>query len=190
MPRLFTGIPLPQDLSDKLDELSQPLPGASWVKKENFHVSIRFAGDIENTVAQEFSDELARIDQDVFEIQIEGLGVFGGKDPKVLWAGIAPSEPLETLARAHERAARAAGLPPERRSFKAHITLARLNHPHIDALTRLLSQKGSIKIRPFLVENFVLFSSRPIVGGGPYVMEEVFPLRGGLAHSQKRQFFT
>lgn len=189
MPRLFTGIPIPQDISDKLDWLREPLPGASWVKKENFHISLRFVGDIDNTLAQEFSHELARIDQDIFEVRPEGLGVFGGNDPKVLWAGLAPSEPLEALARAHERAARSAGLLPERRSFKAHITLARLTHPQIEALTQILSRKGDVKFRPFVVEKFVLFSSRPLVGGGPYVMEEVFPLRGAGPHSVKKDVF-
>lgn len=183
MPRLFTGIQLPNDILSNLENIRQPLPGATWVRKENFHISLRFAGDIDNNLAHEFAHELARIDQDIFEIQPEGLGVFGGNDPKVLWAGIAPSEALETLARAHERAARAAGLPPERRSFKAHITLARLNHPRIEALTRILSRKASVKFRPFVVENFVLFSSKPLVGGGPYVVEEIFPLRGSRTHA-------
>ncbi|MFM7085007.1 MAG: 2'-5' RNA ligase family protein, partial [Hyphomicrobium sp.] len=102
---------------------------------------------------------------------------------KVLWAGLAPCEALETLARAHARAARAAGLPPERRPFKAHITLARLKFPHIETLTHILAQKARIKFRAFVVDSFVLFSSKPLVGGGPYVEEEVFPLRGGRPYS-------
>jgi 2'-5' RNA ligase len=35
-----------------------------------------------------------------------------------------------------------------------------------------------LRIRPFVVEEFLLYSSRPRTGGGPYVVEESFRLRG------------
>jgi 2'-5' RNA ligase len=66
---------------------------------------------------------LARVDFDPFELRITDLGVFGGREPRALYAGIAESEPLTALYRASERAARAARLPPEARAFKPHITL-------------------------------------------------------------------
>ena len=178
MPRLFTGIELPEDICDQLAELEQPLPGAKWIELDNFHITLRFAGDIDKRAAHEFAEELARIDQDVFEIRLEGLGVFGGKDPRTLWAGVSSSNALDALARANERAARAAGLPPETRAFKAHVTLARLRNTDIAALTMLLERRSLLRTRPFVVEHFSLFSSRPKIGGGPYVVEEVFPLRG------------
>jgi 2'-5' RNA ligase len=83
------------------------------------------------------------------------------------------------LARANERAARAAGLPPEGRTFKPHVTVARLKYAGPDAIARILGRIGAFRSRPFLVGRFVLFSSRPKVGGGPYVVEAAFPLRGG-----------
>ena len=69
MPRLFTGIELPKDIVDNLEKIKQPLQGATWVNKENFHISLRFAGDIDNKLANEFAHELSRIDQEIFEIQ-------------------------------------------------------------------------------------------------------------------------
>ena len=154
------------------------MPGAKWRPRENLHLTLRFAGDVDNPVAREFAHFLAGIDVAAFEMRLEGLGTFGGKDPKTLWAGIhAPAE-LETLARACERAARAAGLKPEGRTFKPHITIARLNKPRIDALSRFLTRHARFRSDPFIVSRFVLYSSKPIVGGGPYVVEEAYPLSG------------
>jgi 2'-5' RNA ligase len=178
MPRLFTGIELPEDIRDALADLEQPLPAATWVEQDNLHVTLRFVGDIDNRLARDFADELSRIDLDVFEIRLEGLGVFGGRDPRTLWAGVSPSTSLDALARAHERAARSVGLAPETRTFKGHVTLARLRGVPIDGLTRLLEREALFRSRPFVVEHFTLFSSRPRVGGGPYVAEEEFALRG------------
>ncbi len=178
MPRLFTGIKIPDDIREALQRLRQPVPGVSWIEPANYHLSLRFIGDVGNGIAREFSDELDRIDIDLFELKLEGLGVFGGNDPRSLWAGVAASPLLQDLARAHEKAARAAGLPPEGRAFKPHVTLARLRHPRPDALARLLERSALFRSRPFVVDHFALFSSRPMTGGGPYVVEATYPLRG------------
>ena len=105
--------------------------------------------------------------------------MFGGNDPNSIWAGVEASPELDALARANERAARARGLPPEARPFKPHVTLARLRSASPDQVARILGRIGAFRSEPFLVGRFVLFSSRPKVGGGPYVVEEAFPLRGG-----------
>ncbi|MBY0224337.1 MAG: RNA 2',3'-cyclic phosphodiesterase [Hyphomicrobium sp.] len=178
MPRLFSGIELPDDIKDQLSDLEVPLPGASWIEEDNLHITLRFAGDIDNRLAHEFTEELSRIDIDVFELALEGVHVLGGNDPKILYAGLKASSQLDALARAHERAARSIGLPPEPRPFKPHITLARLRNVDIPHLTRFLQAHALLRSRPFLIEEFVLFSSRPKTGGGPYAIEEAFPLRG------------
>ena len=92
-------------------------------------------------------------------------------------------EALEQLARAHERAARQAGLQPETRPYKPHVTIARLRGSRVDAVARYLQHNGAFKLEPFVVERFVLYSSRPQVGGGPYVIEDAYPLRGGMLAS-------
>lgn len=181
MPRLFTGIELPPDAKAALARLKSPLPGAKWVEPESLHMTLRFAGDIDNRTAGELADALAQIDTPVFELKLAGLGAFGGNDPHTLYAGVAPNPALEALARANERAARAAGLAAESRSFKPHVTLARLRHSDVDVIARFLGRNGAFQLPAFLVERFVLFSSRPKVGGGPYVVEEAYPLAGGYA---------
>ncbi|MCB1504215.1 MAG: RNA 2',3'-cyclic phosphodiesterase [Hyphomicrobiaceae bacterium] len=178
MPRLFTGIELPEEIRDQLGDLEQPLPGVRFIEEDNLHITLRFAGDIDNGTAREFSSFLDGIQVPAFEMRLEGLGTFGGKEPRTLWSGVVAGPELEQLARANERAARAAGLKPETRGFKPHVTIARLNKPRIDALSRFLTRHAMFRSRPFIVDRFVLYSSKPNVGGGPYVIEETFPLLG------------
>jgi len=180
MPRLFTGIEIPAEQREELYQVRMPLPGGGkWAPPENYHLTLRFAGDIEKAQAAELVDRLAGIAMDAFEIRLAGLGAFGGNDPDTIWAGVEPSPQLDALARANERAARAVGLAPEGRAFKPHVTLARLRNASPDAVARILGRIGAFRSQPFLVGRFVVFSSRPKVGGGPYVVEEAFPLRGG-----------
>jgi 2'-5' RNA ligase len=177
MPRLFTGIELPEDIVWRLSMLGSGLYGASWIDPCNYHITMRFAGDIPDGQANDFADALADVRFDSFELEVSGLGNFGGNKPRALWAALKPSRSLELLQKAHERAARIAGLPPETRNFIPHVTLARLRNVRPHVLAEYLARHGGFFTAPFTVDRFVLFSSRPNQGGGPYLVEEGYPSR-------------
>lgn len=177
MPRLFTAVEIPEIVRSQLSLVRGNLAGAKWVETEDMHLTIRFFGDIGNLEADEIVSALERVDFTPFEVRITDLGVFGGRDPRAIYAGIADCEELNVLQRASERAARSAGLPPETRAFKPHITLARLKNAKPDLVARFLSARPPLQAWPFTVEQFALMSSRPGVGGGPYVREEHFHAR-------------
>jgi RNA 2',3'-cyclic 3'-phosphodiesterase len=178
MPRLFTALEIPAGLRTRLSLMRAPLHGARWVDAENMHITLRFAGDIDDLQARSFSLALEEIEFDSFDVTIEGLGTFGGNKPRALIAGIKLTESLERLQRAHERAARRAGLPPETRNFTPHVTLARLKETRPAAVADYLSYYGGFFAEPFRVSRFVLFSSRANQGGGPYLIEDCYPFRG------------
>lgn len=176
MPRLFIGLELPEMVRIRLGLVSGPVPGAKWVDPADMHLTLRFAGDIDNRQADELVGFLDEIDVPRFDIAIREVGVFGGREPRVIWAGVDADPHLEQLQRAVERACRSAGLPPEPRAFKPHVTLARLRGANSDVVARFLGSRARLTIQPFPIERFVLFSSKPRVGGGPYVVENVFQL--------------
>jgi len=176
MPRLFVGLELPEMVRMRLGLVRGPLPGARWIEPENMHITLRFAGDIDNRQADELVGFLDGIEMTPFEVMIREVGAFGGRDPRVIYAGVEASEELDHLQRAVERACRSAGLAPEPRTFKPHVTLARLKGTKPDVAARFLGSRAGLAIGPITVDRFVLFSSRPRVGGGPYVVESVFPL--------------
>jgi RNA 2',3'-cyclic 3'-phosphodiesterase len=177
MPRLFTGIELPEHVVWSLSMIRAGLNGAHWIDPDNYHITMRFVGDIPDAAANHFADALLDVHFDSFELEVSGLGSFGGNKPRALWAGLKPSRPLELLQKAHERAARLAGLPPETRNFMPHITLARLRSVRPFAVADYLASHGGLFSGPFTVTRFVLFSSRPNQGGGPYLVEEGYVSR-------------
>jgi 2'-5' RNA ligase len=177
MPRLFTGIELPEQVVWRLSMIRAGLSGAHWIDPDNYHITMRFAGDISDAAANHFADALLDIHFDSFELEVCGLGNFGGNKPRAIWAALKPSRPLDLLQKAHERAARLAGFPPETRNFTPHITLARLRNVRPHAVADYLARHGGFFSGPFTVTRFVLFSSRPNQGGGPYLVEEGYDSR-------------
>ena len=176
MPRLFSAIEIPLRIAERLTFLRFGLSGARWIDPENYHVTLRFIGDVDGATARDFTATLGEIVARPFELRLNGLGSFGGWKPRAIFAEVAPSEPLDILQRANERAAREAGLPPEGRNFKPHVTLARLRGARADAVAAYLERQGGIVPEPFTVSRFVLYSSRASKGGGPYIVEAAYDL--------------
>lgn len=175
MPRLFSAIEIPRRIAERLTTLRSGLSGARWIAPENYHLTLRFIGDVDGATARDFTNALGEIDLPPFELKLNGLGSFGGNKPRNIFVEIEPSPALDALQRANERAARKAGLPPEGRNFKPHVTLARLRGARPDTVATYLERQGSVA-EPFTVNRFVLYSSRDSVGGGPYVIEAAYDL--------------
>ena len=176
MPRVFTGLELPPDIRLRLSLFRAPLNGAHWIEPENMHLTLRFAGDIDDQAADTFAELLADIRMAPFEIRIAGTGAFGGRKPTVVYADVETHPALDALFRANDRAARASGLEPQPHAFKPHVTLARMRNGRPLAVAQFLETSGDLRLGPIPVERFALFSARPGSGGGPYVIEESYPL--------------
>jgi 2'-5' RNA ligase len=176
MPRLFTGLELPEHLAVELAMMRGGLSGARWIDVENYHITLRFIGDIDESAAQEVHSALERIRRRPFTVTLNGLGAFGGDRPRAIVATAKPSPPLVELQAEQERLIRRLGLPAETRKFAPHVTLARLRQVSPMAVADYLSLRGWLASRAFEVDHFTLFSSRDSVGGGPYVAEALYPL--------------
>ncbi|HXF90281.1 MAG TPA: RNA 2',3'-cyclic phosphodiesterase [Xanthobacteraceae bacterium] len=176
MPRLFTGIEIPAHIADSLSLLRGGLPGARWVEPENYHLTLRFIGDVDDVVAREVASLLAKVRRSAFALRLEGLSSFGGRKPRAVVASVAPAEPVMELQAEHERLMQRVGLEPEGRKYTPHVTLARLRDSTSREVAEYLSSRGAFRSVEFLVARFVLFSSRASVGGGPYVVEAAYPL--------------
>jgi RNA 2',3'-cyclic 3'-phosphodiesterase len=176
MPRLFTAVEIPATIRQHLGLIRAPLNGAKWIAPENMHITLRFAGDMDGRTADDFAQALSGVGAKPVNVAIAGVGAFGGRDPRVLWAGVEASDGLNALYRANDRAARAAGLEREERGFRPHVTLARLRAARHHAVARFLSEYGGLRHEPYLASRFVLLSARPGSGGGPYVVEAEYPL--------------
>lgn len=177
MPRLFTGLEIPADVGFLLSLKRGGLTGARWIDTENYHITLRFIGDVDHQTADEVADSLDRLSNSMrFDVRLTHLGTFGGDKPRALYAGVEPSEALTRLQSAHERVLQRAGLPAEGRKFVPHVSLARLRGVGPEDVARFISEAGRFEPLSFPVGRFVLFSSKDSVGGGPYVIEQSYPL--------------
>ena len=176
MPRLFTGVEIPSDIGQALAMLRGGLPGARWITPENYHLTLRFIGDVDDVTAQEVASLLGRVRRGAFQLHLEGLTSFGGRRPRAVVATVAPEQALLDVQAEHERLMQRMGLEPEGRKYLPHVTLARLRDSSSLDVADYLSARGYFRTAPFPVSRVVLFSARNSVGGGPYVVEASYPL--------------
>ena len=152
------------------------LPGARWIDVENYHITLRFIGDVDARMADDLVHQLDRIRFPAFQIRLSGVGSFGARKPHAIWAGVAPNEALTGLQGEVARACNRIQAPPDPRKFTPHVTLARLKGASDAAAANWLSARGNFSSIAFPIRRFVLMSSRDSVGGGPYIVEEAFDL--------------
>ena len=176
MPRLFVALEVPRNAAMSLSLLRGGLPGARWIDVENFHITLRFIGDIDGRTADEVVDRLDRIERPEFQLSLSGMGSFGSKKPHSVYAGVTPAPEMYALQGEIERFCQRLGLPADPRKFTPHVTLARLRNARPEDVAHYLTGRGNFYTAPFTVNRFVLMSSKESVGGGPYLTEEVFPL--------------
>src|ERR1700748_857301 len=142
MPRLFAGLEIPAEIGQTLSNLRGGLPGARWSDPENYHVTLRFIGDIDGASANEIASMLFRVNRKPFEVKVQGLSSFGGRKPRAVVAPTGQSRPLIELQAELERLLQRIGLDPEGRKFTPHVTLARLHDASSQDVADYLSVRG------------------------------------------------
>ncbi len=177
MIRLFAAIAVPYEIGERLARRQQGLPGARWRRIEDLHVTLRFAGEIGEAAADDLDAALSSVTSDAFDIKLGGVGSFGdGADIHTLWAGLKESAPLRTLAGRCEAAARRAGLKPQTRAWKPHVTLAYLSRAEPARVAAWIQAHNLLESPPFRVTSFGLYSSWRTGEGSSYRLERSYRL--------------
>ncbi len=176
MPRLFTGLEIPTPTAAVLASARGGLYGARWIEPGDYHITLRFIGDIDLRMAREVADALADIRRPPVSVGFEGLSWFGADKPRAIVARVKPTAPLIDLQGEQERRLRRIGVAPDARNFTPHVTLTRLRRASPAAVADYLSVRAALVAPPFEASRFVLYSARDSVGGGPYVVEAAYPL--------------
>ena len=176
MPRLFTALVPPPEVRAALASARGGLVGARWSEPEDYHLTLRFIGDVDVATANEIADALDGLPRGPVRVDFEGLSWFGGDKPRAIVAKAKPAPALVDLAADHERRMRRVGLAPETRVFTPHVTLARLRGAGPLAVADYLTARGRLEAPGFVAERFVLMSAKDGVGGGPYLVEGEYEL--------------
>jgi 2'-5' RNA ligase len=179
--RLFIAIELPDAVKDQLTRLRADLTGATWVKRNAYHLTLRFLGDgIEAPKLEAVKSALAHVQAESFTVTLQGVGRFPpnpNKAARVLWVGMSAPPALKALAGQIERAVTGLGFPSDAHDFHPHITLARLKSFKPDTkVDQFLLAHQRFRSESISVTEFHLFSSVLSPQGPTYHGEATYPL--------------
>jgi 2'-5' RNA ligase len=138
--RCFIAIDIDEKIRIALGDLQQQLRNGvdvkkgdvNWVNPDNIHLTLKFLGEIKDEKVAEVCNIVKAVAgrHKSFELDIESVGHFGGRSPKVLWVGTGKgAENLLELQEDIEKSLALAGWPEETREFAGHLTLCRIRHP-------------------------------------------------------------
>jgi 2'-5' RNA ligase len=180
--RAFIAVELPESLREALRReqarFREVCPDATWTRPEGVHLTLKFLGEISSQQETQVKDALSRMERfEKFTVRAQGFGFFpGAKRPRVFWAGLDAPPALAKLAAQVESALAPLGFPPETRTFKPHLTLARFKIPKpVPNLEALLAERDGAHLGTFEVSEFFLWESRLLPSGAEYHKAARFP---------------
>ena len=164
MLRLFAALPVPDAVCDRLLALQTGLDGARWRDQEHFHITLAFFGEMNEPFAEELDDKIGEIACPQFDLEIEGVGWFGRKEPHSVFATVKRTPALDQLASSCRKIGAQLGLRKNERPFKPHITLAYLNNTPLDAAMAWSERWQVLRAGPWTADRFHLYESVPRAG--------------------------
>ncbi len=182
MPRLFVALAMPETIAEELDRLCNGLPGVRWTDLEQFHLTLRFIGEVDPGTFCEIGEALTSVTLPPFEMRLKGIGQFPPRGmPHTLWAGVEEAEPVLRLRRRVERVLHDVGFAPERRKFVPHVTLGRVREPlPEDRFGAFLARRSLFRSSPFAVSSFGLYSSVLRPEGAEHLLEAEYDFVTGV----------
>ncbi len=149
---------------------------ATYVDPSLLHITLRFIGDVDDSLTDEIVDRLSRVRAGVCRIHVGGVGAFPSLDrPRVVFIEVDPDENLVSLQRQVASVLRGIG-QEDRKPFKPHITVARIKQyarlgPRDVDLLSSINVGETLEIRSFRLKSSVLTPRGPI-----YKTVKEFPL--------------
>jgi len=184
--RAFLAIEPPenvlQEISSLQEKLKREISGRlSWTRPQGHHLTLKFFGDISREDINNISAAVQKrvVAEQKLNLKIEKLGVFpDARRPRVLWCAVAGDvERLINLQKKLDGDFAAIGFPAEDRSFKAHLTLARIkDHRDIAGLSEALKKYATFAAGEFAADKLFLFQSNLSPQGAVYTKLAEFAL--------------
>ena len=163
--RLFIAISLPPVIKEKIAQICYDwktnLLFRNWVHTEDYHITLFFLGDTEETRIPFIHHELTEIAKTIhpFQLSLSHVGTFGRiHAPRILWLGVEGN--LDHLTNLHLQTATAMeelNYMRENRPYQPHITIARKYNDSTSEFPELQSLQGVLPIESFQVEQITLY---------------------------------
>lgn len=186
--RVFLAIEPPENVLQEMirlqEKLKQEISGRiSWTRPQGQHLTLKFFGDISKEDVNNICATVQKriVAEAKFNLKIEKLGVFpDARRPRVLWCGVKGDVgQLINLQKKLDGDFAALGFPEEDRSFKAHLTLARIKDPReLMGMSEALKKYNLFIAGEFTCDKLFLFQSNLTPQGAVYTKLAEFSLKG------------
>lgn len=179
--RAFIAIKLPDELTEKLDQVSSNLQTRlnelplRWVPIENIHLTLKFLGDV-SEASLDLVTEILKTQagaQKPFDVSVGGLGIYPNmKQPRVIWVGVEAPDELEIFQRRIDSETSRLGYALDKRRYSAHLTLGRVsrnaNPDNIKMISQLLIKEKVGFLGVAHISTVCLYRSDLKPGGAVY----------------------
>ncbi|KUG03804.1 2'-5' rna ligase [hydrocarbon metagenome] len=182
--RLFIAVQVPEFVkalaSTIKDELSTAGADIKWVEHENYHLTIKFLGEVERKEIVNIREKLKEAAQvsTPFDLAVSRSGCFPGRNrPRVLYLGITGQTHMaEELARRIDAGLIQLGFEPDHRR-RFHLTLGRFrSQNNKEKLLDLADNLQHEMERKFHVDQFHLMESQLSKHGPVYKVLETIKI--------------
>ena len=185
--RCFIAIEIPETFQTPLtsaqEELRKYISGASWVKRGNIHLTLKFLGDvvpnqisvIKNSIEQVTDTRLP------FSMELGGIGAFPNLSrPRVIWAGVKTgADQVAAIAREIDDGLSRHAFERDEKPFRPHITLARLKRRiNLDPFVDVFRQYDTINGATMVVNQVQIIQSQLRPSGTIYTPLETCYFNG------------
>jgi 2'-5' RNA ligase len=158
--RLFVAIQPPEPVRSALTTLIGDIARARWTPPQQFHITLRFIGDVSDPSQQQIEETLEQVRVRPFFLAVEHVGRFPPRGhPAVVWAGVASHPHLHQLRQQVDDRLLTTGVPFELRPFVPHVTLARTKDASLGGVEQWLRHHRDFTGPAWRVDAFHLMAS-------------------------------
>ncbi|MDE0327377.1 MAG: RNA 2',3'-cyclic phosphodiesterase [Candidatus Poribacteria bacterium] len=175
--RCFVAVEIPASIQELLKPVQTDLQshirkGTSWAKPGNFHLTLKFLGDVRPEKIDVVSEAIQRVadTHSPFSIEFGGIGAFPNlARPRVIWVGVKDGASIVSrLAKTVNLELAHLGFPTDNR-FHPHLTLARLRTAiNLEPLKNILRKYNTIDDAAMSVNEITLMQSQLHPSGAVY----------------------
>ena len=179
MHRLFVALRPPPAIRQLLSGWMTGVDGARWQDDDQLHLTLRYIGEVTASVGDDLAIALSRIDAPAPNVSIAGVGRFEKRGrTDTLWAAVGPEPALAALHHKVDRACMSAGLPPDPRAYRPHVTIARLSRSGHDErqVGEWIARHAAASSARFAMPHLVLYESHLGTDGAYYEAIMRWPL--------------